>query len=339
MALADAVSFFAASSGIGTFVFGSARPSFLTLAQAVTLGELVDGQLVSYLAQDATTNPQQREWGHGTFTAAGGGSIARTTVLGTVNAGIAGSGSPISFTTAPTVSLTTLKEDMLPVFRADPAGAAMSGFVWIYGGTNAGSSPNGSSWVGIYGGNTSGGGNTAGKVRIAGGNTGQLPPQAGFGFPTASITFNGRVQASPQQGGELGLYAGTGAGGYGAFAYLYGGSSLNAGGLGIFTGRGFGTTGSGGQIIFGTGRGSGTGNSGTLRIYTGPGGATGNAGNIQIYSGNGGGTSGNSGSIIMKLGTVVSGVKGNIIMTGLPTSSAGLPAGSVWNNGGVLNIV
>ncbi len=28
-----------------------------------------------------------------------------------------------------------------------------------------------------------------------------------------------------------------------------------------------------------------------------------------------------------------------IILEGLPTAAAGLPAGSVWNNGGVLNIV
>jgi hypothetical protein len=30
---------------------------------------------------------------------------------------------------------------------------------------------------------------------------------------------------------------------------------------------------------------------------------------------------------------------GFIIMTNLPTSSAGLPTGAIWNNGGVLNIV
>ncbi len=28
-----------------------------------------------------------------------------------------------------------------------------------------------------------------------------------------------------------------------------------------------------------------------------------------------------------------------LILSGLPTSAAGLPAGSVWNNAGVLNIV
>jgi hypothetical protein len=109
MALVDGVSFVAAAAGTGTFAFGSSRPSFLTLAQAVTDGELANGQTVSYLAQDSITAPTQREWGHGTFSSAGSGSIARTTVLGNS----LGTTSAINFTVPPIVSLTVLAEDLL----------------------------------------------------------------------------------------------------------------------------------------------------------------------------------------------------------------------------------
>lgn len=111
MALADGVSFVAASSGTGTFVYGSARPSFLTPAQAQSAGELTDGELVSYLAQNSATAPTQREWGRGTYSVSGN-SIARTTVLGTVNVGTPGTGSPLNFNVAPIVSLTLLAEDI-----------------------------------------------------------------------------------------------------------------------------------------------------------------------------------------------------------------------------------
>jgi len=107
MALADGVSFQAASSGTGTFVFGSARNSFLTLAQAQSAGELTDGQTVSYLAQDSLTAPTQREWGHGTYSQAGN-SVARTTVLGNS----LGTTAKVNFSTAPYVSLTVLAEDI-----------------------------------------------------------------------------------------------------------------------------------------------------------------------------------------------------------------------------------
>jgi hypothetical protein len=108
MSLADGVSFLAASPGTGTFAFGSSRASFLTLAQAVSDGELVNGQIVSYLAQDSATSPTQREWGHGTFSSAGSGSIARSTILG----GSAGPGTAVNFSVAPIVSLTVLAEDL-----------------------------------------------------------------------------------------------------------------------------------------------------------------------------------------------------------------------------------
>ena len=107
MALADGVSFIAASTGIGTFVFGTARPSLLSLAQAVSDGELVDGQQVSYVAQDSLSAPTQREWGHGAFSASGSGSIARTTILG----GTAGPGTAVNFSIPPIVSLTVLASD------------------------------------------------------------------------------------------------------------------------------------------------------------------------------------------------------------------------------------
>src|SRR5271154_1358664 len=101
MALADAVSFTATSGTTTDFVFGTLRPSFLSLAQAVTNGELTDGQTVSYLAQDSLTSPTQREWGHGTFHA-GTNTVSRTTVLGAVNAGV-GSTTPVPFSVAPVV--------------------------------------------------------------------------------------------------------------------------------------------------------------------------------------------------------------------------------------------
>ena len=106
MALADGISFQAQSVGVGSFVFGTARASFLTLAQAVTAGELTDGQTVSYLAQDSLSVPTQREWGHGTFTAATN-TIARTAVLGNN----LGTTAKINFVAAPIVSLTVLAED------------------------------------------------------------------------------------------------------------------------------------------------------------------------------------------------------------------------------------
>lgn len=112
MALADGISFIAASGGTGTFVFGSARASFLTLAQALALGEISNGQTVSYLAQDSLSSPLQREWGHGTYSSTGSGSVARTTVLGTVNNGVSGS-TALNFTVPPIVSLTALAEDIL----------------------------------------------------------------------------------------------------------------------------------------------------------------------------------------------------------------------------------
>jgi hypothetical protein len=101
--LVDAVSFVANAAGAGAFVFGAARPSFRTPTQAA----LIDGVSYSYLAQDSLSSPTQREWGTGTYSQSGN-SLARTTVLGTVNNGVSGSGSALSFSVAPIVSLTAL---------------------------------------------------------------------------------------------------------------------------------------------------------------------------------------------------------------------------------------
>lgn len=69
----------------------------------------------------------------------------------------------------------------------------------------------------------------------------------------------------------------------------------------------------------------------------------GTSGPITLASGTS--VSGNTGSIVIQTGTT-SGTRGNItleggilIFSGLPTSSAGLPSGAVWNNAGVLNII
>jgi hypothetical protein len=110
MPLADGVSFVAASSGTGTFVFGSSRSSYLTLAQGVSDGELVNGQVVSYVAVDNPYSPTQREWGHGVFSSSGSGSITRAVILG----GTAGPSVAVNFSVAPSVFLTVLAEDLPP---------------------------------------------------------------------------------------------------------------------------------------------------------------------------------------------------------------------------------
>lgn len=129
MPLADGISFSSASGGTGTFVYVASRSSFRTLAQAVTDGDLTDGQIVSYLAQDSLTNPTQREWGHGTFSASGN-SVARTTVFG----GTSGAGHLVNFIAPPIVSLTVLAEDL---GRASPLNVTSSGTTSVTGG-NAG---------------------------------------------------------------------------------------------------------------------------------------------------------------------------------------------------------
>jgi len=131
MSLADGISFQAASAGTGPFVFSQTRNSFLTPAQGVTLGELTNGATYSYLAQDSLSSPTQREWGRAVFTSSTS-SFARTSILGSVNNGVAGSGSAINFTAAPVVSLTALASDVV----GGSSGTIIVNSTAISGGTN-----------------------------------------------------------------------------------------------------------------------------------------------------------------------------------------------------------
>jgi len=112
LSIVDATGFIATSGGTGTFVVASGRPDVMTLAQAQSNGFLADGQQVSYFAQDSLTSPTQREWGHGTYSLAGN-SIARTTVIGTVNKGTAGTGSALNFSAPPYVYLGAFASDIV----------------------------------------------------------------------------------------------------------------------------------------------------------------------------------------------------------------------------------
>lgn len=112
MALADGISFNAASGGTGAFVYDTARSSFYTPAQGVSEGELVDGIEYSYLAQDSLTAPTQREWGVATFNA-GASSFVRTIIRGGISNGmVSGPNVPVDFLVPPIISLTLLAEDV-----------------------------------------------------------------------------------------------------------------------------------------------------------------------------------------------------------------------------------
>lgn len=110
--LIDGVSFIAASTGTGDYVFSVARPSFWTPAQAVTAGTLTDGQRVNYLAQDDPYAPTQREWGLGTYVNSTL-TVQRTSVKGGISGGISSGTSKVNFTKAPVVSLTALAENLV----------------------------------------------------------------------------------------------------------------------------------------------------------------------------------------------------------------------------------
>lgn len=114
----DGISFVAAANGTADFAFGSGRSSFSNLTFAVTNGDLVDQQWVSYVAVDSLFNPTQREWGQGIFSAAGSGTVARTNQLG----GTSGPGTLVPFTVAPVVSLTILGDD-IAIKAQDESGA------------------------------------------------------------------------------------------------------------------------------------------------------------------------------------------------------------------------
>lgn len=103
---ANAVSFIASSGGTGTFVFGTARPSYMSLAQANSAGFLPDGTIVSYFAVDNIVAPTMREWGQGTYSLSGN-SLVRTTVVRTMSGTTVGT-SALNFGTAPYVFITVL---------------------------------------------------------------------------------------------------------------------------------------------------------------------------------------------------------------------------------------
>lgn len=110
--LVNGCSFVARSGGNGSFVFGSARLSWLTPAQAVAQGQLSDGQTVAYVAQDTVIIPTQRAWGHGVFSAASN-TIARDVSEKWSSKGATGTG-PLDFQSPPIVLLTVLASDIVP---------------------------------------------------------------------------------------------------------------------------------------------------------------------------------------------------------------------------------
>lgn len=115
----DGVSFTAASTGTGSFVYGASRASYRTMAQSQTDGDLSDGDIVPYFAVDSLTGPTQREWGYGTYSA-GGNSLTRSVINGT-----SGKGVTVNFSTAPIVTLGILGEILaslsVPVETSNPS--------------------------------------------------------------------------------------------------------------------------------------------------------------------------------------------------------------------------
>lgn len=117
MSLADGVSFTAASSGTGNFVFGAARDSFRTPAQANADASLVDGGTYSYFAQNFISSPTQREWGRAVYTASTQ-TFARSP-LGGINNGTDTGTARVNFSSPPIVSLTLLSEDVRQILTAN----------------------------------------------------------------------------------------------------------------------------------------------------------------------------------------------------------------------------
>ena len=315
MSLADGISFQAASAGTGTFVFGSARASFLTLAQGVSTGELTDGQTVSYLAQDSLSSPTQREWGHGTFSA-GGNSIARTTVLVTVNGNSVATGTPFNFPAAPFVSLTVLAEDISA--GGSPGGsntqlqynnsgtfggiatATWDGLNLTLDGGNQSGSPGGV--INISGGNDTTGISGGGAVTIAGGIdqgpaiNGQIIVNPNVNGAGGSVEISGGAGAVAQlgaAGGEVRMSGGGGTGVAGGAATLEAGNSDTADGGGSLQNSGNSTSGNGGQALVNAG------NS-----------VTGQGGNASMFAGNSLGGSNDGGAIEINSGTSFGGTGG-----------------------------
>lgn len=88
-----------------------------------------------------------------------------------------------------------------------------------------------------------------------------------------------------------------------------------------------GYTGAGHATVFRGGRGSSQGTGGA-------------GGSASLLGGDARGSGNNNGGNVTITGGAPtgSGTRGNVLITNLPTSSAGLPTGALWNNAGVLNI-
>jgi hypothetical protein len=159
----------------------------------------------------------------------------------------------------------------------------------------------------------------------------------------ANIALTGGAGNSLVNGGNVTVQGGPGSTGSGAGnIYLLGGTQNGPNAPGyvhIAAADAMAGATSGGILYLRTGAGYG-GHGGELRINTGNGGGSANdsGGSFNIYLGNGAGD-GNGGDMKITLGALAgTGRQGQFIIANLPTSAAGLPSGSVWNNAGVLNI-
>lgn len=121
-----------------------------------------------------------------------------------------------------------------------------------------------------------------------------------------------------------------------------GSGTHDGGGIDILSGSGGSSNGTSGYINLETSQANAEGDTGEIFITTGDGGFTtgGNAGNIEITTGNGRSGVSDGGSLFIALGAGFGGgANGRLNISNLPTSSAGLSSGDIWNNGGVLTIV
>lgn len=154
-----------------------------------------------------------------------------------------------------------------------------------------------------------------------------------------TFSVNAGAGVGANNGGGVTLQAGTGgAAGDGGIAVLQAGpGGINgAGGSASIRGGSAIYEGSGGQVLAISGSGSGDHPGGRLYLSSGDGG---NGVNPDENSGNGGNVELNVGRAGVPDGAGVAGVNGNLIITGLPTSAAGLPSGAIWLNSNVLTIV
>lgn len=122
----DAIAFNAASTGTGSFVFGSALSSYLTDTQGVTAGYLANGGTYRYFAVDSLSSPTQREWGTAVYTSSTH-TFTRTPIGGVTGGSF--QTSAVNFSVAPIVFIAPgLAEDMPPfALNGYPSGPFTSG--------------------------------------------------------------------------------------------------------------------------------------------------------------------------------------------------------------------